>query len=66
MIPSQTKPVEVMTIAKPAPLYHPPLPMELQLVDIDWEVLTPELMAEYLNVRLHVEKNLAKYGINMK
>ena len=50
MIPSQTKPVEVMTIAKPTPLYHPPLPMELQLVDIDWEVLTPELMAEYLKL----------------
>jgi len=24
--------------------------MELQLVDIDWEVLTPELMAEYLKL----------------
>jgi hypothetical protein len=24
--------------------------MELQLVDIDWEVLTPELMAEYLEL----------------
>lgn len=50
IIPSQTKPVEIVTIAKPAPLYHPPLPMELQLVDIDWEVLTPELMAEYLKL----------------
>jgi len=45
----QSKPVEVVTIAEPMPMYHPPLPMEVQLVDIDWEILTPELMQEYLN-----------------
>lgn len=48
-IPLSTKPVEVVTIAEPVPMYHPPLPMELQLVDIDWQVLTPELMKEYLS-----------------
>ncbi len=48
MIPSQTKPVEVVTIAERMPMYHPPLPLEVQLVDVDWTVLTPELMAEYL------------------
>ena len=48
MIPQQTRPVEVVTIAEPPPMYHPPLPLELQLVDIDWEILTPELMEEYL------------------
>lgn len=48
MIPSQTRPVEVVTIAEPMPMYHPPLPLEVQLVDVDWSVLTPELMAEYL------------------
>jgi hypothetical protein len=31
----QSKPVEVVTIAEPMPMYHPPLPMEVQLVDID-------------------------------
>ena len=47
MMPS-AKPVEVRTIAEPVPLYHPPLPLEVGLVDIDWEILTPELMKEYL------------------
>lgn len=48
MIPTQTRPVEVVTIAERPPMYHPPLPLELQLVDIDWEVMTPELMEQYL------------------
>lgn len=48
MIPSQTKPVEVRTIAEPPPMYHPPLPLEIQLVDVDWTVITPEMMAVYL------------------
>ena len=47
MMPS-AKPVEVVTIAEPVPLYHPPLPLEVGLVDIDWEILTPDLMKEYL------------------
>ena len=48
MIPTSTKPVEVITIAEPVPMYHPPLPLEVQMVDIDWEILTPEIMKEYL------------------
>jgi len=48
MLPSSVKPVEVLTIAEPIPMYHPPLPLEVQLVDVDWSVLTPELMQEYL------------------
>tara|TARA_R100000742_G_C4221264_1_gene44989 strand:- start:114 stop:428 length:315 start_codon:yes stop_codon:yes gene_type:complete len=48
MLPSSVKPVEVITIAEPIPMYHPPLPLEVQLVDVDWSVLTPELMQEYL------------------
>ena len=28
-----TKPVEVNTIALPAPMYHPPLPLEIQAVE---------------------------------
>lgn len=47
MMPT-AKPVEVVTIAEPVPLYHPPLPLEVGLVDIDWEILTPDLMKEYL------------------
>ena len=44
LIPSQSKPVEVRTIAEPAPMYHPPMPMELQLRDIEWTILTPQIM----------------------
>ena len=50
MIPTQTKPVEVVTIAERPPMYHPPLPLEVQLSDVDWEVLTPELMEEYIKL----------------
>ena len=46
----QTKPIEVVTIQEPAPIYHPPLPLELQMVDIEWRVLTPDTMAEYLKL----------------
>lgn len=48
-IPLSTKPVEVVTIAEPVPMYHPPLPLELQLVDIDWQVLSPQILQEYLS-----------------
>ena len=37
------KPVEVKTIAERPPMYHPPLPMR-------FEVLTPDLMREYLTL----------------
>ena len=50
LLPQSTKPVEIVTIQEQAPMFHPPLPMELQLVDVDWEVLTPELMQEYLDL----------------
>ena len=47
MIPT-AQPVKVVTIAEPVPMYHPPLPLELGMVDIDWEILTPQLMIDYL------------------
>ena len=43
-------PVQVKTIAKPAPLYHPPLPAEIEILPVNWKVLTPELMEEYLEL----------------
>ena len=46
----RTAPVDVNTIALPAPMYHPPLPMEIQGVEVEFEVLTPEIMAEYLKL----------------
>jgi hypothetical protein len=35
----QVKPVEIITIEKPAPVYHPPLPEK---------ILTPALMEQYI------------------
>ena len=67
MIPMQTKPVQVKTIAEPMPIYHPPLPMELQLVDVDWLVLNPELMQEYLdNLENGSAPRKAYYGLTSK
>jgi hypothetical protein len=45
----QVRPVEVVTIEKPAPMYHPPLPSEIVSVPVEWKVLTPATMEEYLN-----------------
>ena len=45
-----TKSVEVNTVALPAPMYHPPLPMEIQAVGVWVEVITPENMEKYLKV----------------
>ena len=45
----QVKPVEVVTIAKKAPVYHPPLPNQIDPVPVEWTVLNPELMQEYLD-----------------
>jgi hypothetical protein len=48
MIPAKTKPVSVTTIAERPPMYHPPLPMEVQMDPVEWEIMTPERMEEYL------------------
>lgn len=45
----KVKPVSVTTIAKQQPMYHPPLPMEVQLDPVDWEILTPDSMQLYLD-----------------
>ena len=43
------KPVQVKTIAERSPIYHPPLPYPMSLTDVDWEVMTPTTMQEYLD-----------------
>ena len=48
-IPPEVKPVEVVTIEKPAPMYHPPLPMAVKSVPVEWKILTPDTMEEYLD-----------------
>ena len=47
---SRTKPIEVVNIEERPPMFHPPLPMEMQLVTVDWEILTPEILQEYLKL----------------
>ena len=45
----EVKPVEVVTVVKKAPTYHPPLPNQIAPVPVEWTVLNPELMQEYLD-----------------
>ena len=45
----EVKPIEVVTIEKQAPIYHPPLPNQIDPVPVEWTVLTPLLMQEYLD-----------------
>ena len=47
-IPEVT-PVEVVTVVKKAPTYHPPLPNSINTVPVEWTVLNAELMQEYLD-----------------
>ena len=48
MIQPKAKPVSVTTIAERPPMYHPPLPMEVQMDPVEWEIMTPERMEEDL------------------
>ena len=43
------KQVEVVTIEKPAPVDHPPLPNQISPLPVEWRVLTPETMQVYLD-----------------
>ena len=45
----EVKHVEVVTVVKKAPTYHPPLPNQIEPVPVEWTVLNPELMQEYLD-----------------
>ena len=45
----EVKPVEVLTVVKKAPTYHPPLPNQIDPVPVEWTVLNPELMQKYLD-----------------
>ena len=41
-------PVEVVTITAPAPMYHPTLPEGVNPAEIEWVVLNPSVMREYI------------------
>ena len=45
----EVAPVEVVTITAPAPMYHPPLPESVSPAEIEWTVLNPSVMREYID-----------------
>tara|TARA_R100000995_G_scaffold84323_2_gene62646 strand:- start:197 stop:568 length:372 start_codon:yes stop_codon:yes gene_type:complete len=61
------KPVEIVTVEKPAPMYHPPLPNQITAMPVEWTVLTPVTMQEYLNDLENQEAPAqAYYGLTNK
>ena len=44
----QVAPVEIVTITEPAPMYHPTLPEGVNPAEIEWTVLNPSVMREYI------------------
>jgi len=44
----ETKAVEVVTVTKQAVVYHPPMPNPIMTKPVEWKVLTPDTMGEYL------------------
>ena len=43
------KAVEVVNVQKKAGIYHPPLPSKVRTKPVEWKVLTPAVMDEYLD-----------------
>jgi hypothetical protein len=40
--------VEIVTITEPAPMFHPTLPEAVNPAEIEWIVLNPSVMREYI------------------
>ena len=67
MIQPKAKPVSVTTIAKKQIMYHPPLPMEVQMDPVDWEILTPDSIQLYLdNLKKGEAPRRAFYSLSSK
>tara|TARA_R110001583_G_scaffold81465_1_gene217341 strand:+ start:966 stop:1340 length:375 start_codon:yes stop_codon:yes gene_type:complete len=63
----EVKPVEIVTIEKPAPMYHPPLPNQINALPVEWKVLTPATMGEYLeDLKKQEAPAQAFYGLTNK
>jgi len=63
MVP-ETKPVEIVTIARTAPIYHPPLPEPIESASMEWRILSPDIMQQYLNsLETGDEPRVAYYGL---
>ena len=60
----QVKPVEVVTVAKKTPIYHPPLPEPIASAPMEWKILSPDVMQQYLDaVEAGEEPRVAYYGL---
>ena len=60
----QTKPVEVVTVAEKSPIYHPPLPEPITTSPVEWRILNPDVMQQYLDaVEAGEEPRVAYYGL---
>ena len=60
----QVKPVEVVTVAKKTPIYHPPLPEPIDSAPMEWKILSPDVMQQYLDaVEAGEEPRGAYYGL---
>tara|TARA_R100000908_G_C3695955_1_gene108369 strand:- start:314 stop:682 length:369 start_codon:yes stop_codon:yes gene_type:complete len=67
LMQSSIKPVQVKSIAERPPMYHPPLPYPMSLSEVDWEVMTPELMEQYLqNLQNGDAPRRAYYSLSSK
>ena len=44
----QVRPVEIVTIEKPAPVFHPVLPEQIVFLPVEWKILTPSEMEQYI------------------
>jgi len=63
MVP-ETKPVEVITVARTAPIYHPPLPEAIESSGLEWRILSPDIMQQYLeSLEAGEEPRIAYYGL---
>lgn len=61
----EVKPVEVVTITKPAPMYHPPLPESITPAQVEWTVLNPSVMRQYIeNYDAGNAPAMAYYGLS--
>lgn len=58
------KPVEVITIQKQAPVFHPALPNALNLRKLEWRVWTPALMKQYVeDLEKGEASTVVQYGL---
>ena len=42
------QPVEIVKVEIPAPVYHPTLPEKVSTLPVQWTILTPDIMKEYV------------------